>query len=251
VWARRSNPVVWRELGQNWKRLFPDVGLLARVVGVEATVVLLVPLGLLMTITLPMIMLSVLAFPVALFLYGRTVVSMIHAAAVAIVDAHTNHTLDLLRVSLVPLRHIILGKTAASLWRRMDDMDLILLGAAIAGMPILTVYHFGPLRAEEVTLGLRLLAAVGVLALPLRLMLEPFMLAAVAVAVGTVSPTRAGAVTVTLAFAAFYYVLALLPYLLRWPGLWLLVGGVIGPLVVSVLLTAVVVQFATWRIAST
>ncbi len=247
-WARRSNPVVRRELGQQWKRLFPDVGLLARVIGLEALVVVFLPLGILMTITLPVMVVSVIAVPAALFLYGRTVVSMIHAAAAAIVDAHNNHTLDLLRVSLVPLDHIILGKIAASLWRRMDDIDLILLGAAIAGTPILTVYHFGPLRADEVTLGLRMLAAAGVMALPIRLTLEPFMLAAVAVAVGTVSPTRAGAVVTTSAFAVFYFALTLLPYLMRWPGAWLLVSGIIMPLVASLLLTAGAVQFATSRI---
>ena len=248
VWARRSNPVVRRELGQYWKRLFPDLNLLARVLVVEALVMMFVPLSLLMTMTLPVMVVSVVAVPVALVLYGRVVVTMIHAAAGAMVDAHNNHTLDLLRVSLVPLDHIILGKVAASLWRCMEDIDLILLAAAVAGMPILTIYHFGPLRAEEVTLGIRVLAAAGIFVLPVRLMLEPFMLASVAVAVGTVSPTRAGAVVVTVAFAVFYVVLGLLPYLMRWPGNLFVLGGMVLPLVMAVVLATVAIRFAVWRV---
>jgi len=248
TWARRSNPIVRRELGQYWKRLFPNLTLLSRVVGVQALFILLMPVGFLMTITLPIAVVSVLVIPVAVFLYGRTAVGAINAAAGAMVGAQNNHTLDLLRVSLVPLDHILLGKVAASLWQQMEDIDLILLAAMIGGVPMLTVYYFAPLGVDEATLGVRVLALLGVAVLPMRILLEPFMLGALAVAAGTVSTTRAGAVVTVTALGVFYYVLTLIPYAARLPNAVMFLLTVALPVALPLLVTAGAIQFATWRI---
>jgi hypothetical protein len=248
TWARRSNPIVKRELGQYWKRLFPNLSLVARVIGVQALLILLLPVGFLMTITLPIAVVSVMVIPVAAFLYGRTVVGVISTAAGAMVGAQNNYTLDLLRVSLVPLDHILLGKVAASLWRQMDDIDLILLAAMIGGVPMLTVYYFAPLGVEEVTLGVRVLALLGVAVLPARVLLEPFMLGAVAVAMGTVSSTRAGAVVTVTALGVFYYAITLLPYAARLPNGMMLLVTVVLPILLPTLIATGAIQFAMWRV---
>lgn len=248
TWARRSNPVVRRELGVFWKRLFPNLSRLVKLLGIQAVFVMLMPLGFLITFTLPVAVISIVIVPVALFLYGRVIVSVVHGTGGAMVAARNQHTLDLLRVSMLSLRHIILGKIAANLWKRMEDIDTILLGIMLCGMPALAAYHVAPLRADEVTLGIRMLVVLGMAVLPIRLLVEPFMAGALAVAIGSVVPTRAGAVVTTLALMVFYYVCVLTPFMFRPNTLGVILFGVVMPLFVPVVTSLVAVTFAGWRI---
>jgi hypothetical protein len=243
-WARRSNPVVRRELGVFWKRLFPNLNRLVRLLGIQAAFVLLMPLGFLITFTLPVAVISIVIVPVALVLYARVIVSVAHGTSWAMVAARNFHTMDLLRVSLLSLREIILGKIAANLWKRMEDIDTILLGVLLCGMPTLAAYHIAPLRIEEVTIGIRLLVILGMFVLPVRLLVEPFMAGALAVALGSVLPTRSGTVVTTLALMVFYYVCVLVPFLFRPDTVWVILLGVVIPLLLPVTVSVMAVWFA-------
>lgn len=237
AWARRSNPIVRRELGDNWKRLFPNLSLMARLIALQIGMVLVLPLGFLMTLTLPVAVLSIALTPALLFIYGRLVVVVINSGAESMVNANVNYTLDLLRVSTLPIETVILGKIAASIWRGMDDLDLALMGVSVFSLPLMAIYYLGGLRPEEVLIGHRVMVSMGMIVIPLRLMLEPFMIGAVAVAAGTVINSRAGAVISTAALVVFYYLLLTIPAfaLLDWGTRVILelVLPVIVPLIIS------------------
>ncbi|MEO0562829.1 MAG: hypothetical protein AAF125_12000, partial [Chloroflexota bacterium] len=136
AWARRSNPVIRRALGKNWKTLFPDVGLVTRVMIVQAVLLLVLPVHLVMGLLLPLAVLSVIAIPLIPLLYLRVVASAITLTAAEMANTRTGHTLDLLRVSLVPLDHILLGKVAAGLWRRMDDLKALSFLLMLSAIPV-------------------------------------------------------------------------------------------------------------------
>jgi hypothetical protein len=247
-WARRSNPVIRRELGEFWKYLLPNVRLVAKLLGLQAILLLLMPLVLLMNITLPVAVVSVLVVPAAVLLYGRTLLNVIHSTAAAIVDATNNHTLDLLRVSLLPLHYIILGKIAAGLWRRMEDLDLILTGLLFVGMPVVTAYYLAPLSPDEITLTARTLATLVIFVLPARVMLEPFMFGALALAIGASTHSRAGTVVTVTGIAVFYYVLLVLLLMANLSLMSMYLTDVILPLGLPLGVTVGCVRFAAWRI---
>lgn len=246
-WARRSNPVVRRELGAFWKRLLPDFTLLARVL-LAQVFLLMLPFQFLMTLTMPITVVAVFTLPVLLFLYLRVLLVTLNSAAEAIVNARANHTLDLLRVTLIPLEHIVLGKIAASVWQRIDDLDLVLLGVAAFAMPFLAVTHMALLPPNVMHWDVRLLVMGALLVLPLRLLLELFMMAAVAVAFGTVLPSRAGVVTSVGGAMVFYYLFMIAPLMMFRTLPVQLALEVLLPLGVPLLVSLLAVRFAVWRI---
>lgn len=247
-WARRTNPIVRRELGMNWKRLFPDVGLMAKLVLVQAALVTVVPPGFLMTMILPVAVMSAVVAPALVFLYGRVLVTVLNATAAAMVHAFTHHTLDLLRITHVSTDDIILGKIAASLWRRMDDMDMVLLGVSTLSLPFLAIYHFSGLQLMEIALHHRLMVAIGLLTVPPRFVLEPLMFGAVAVAAGTLLPSRSAAVSAAAAFAVFYYAVAITLLYIPMTFVTYLIFGALMPLLVPLFMTWIGVKVARWRV---
>jgi hypothetical protein len=219
-----------------------------RIILIQMALVLILPMELLMTFTLPIAVLSVMLAPVIMFLYARVILTAIYAAAGAIVHAHTNYTLDLLRVSTLPLDHIVLGKIAASIWRRMDDLDLILMGLSLLSMPFLSIYYMGSVKPEDITLLHRMAVVVGMAILPIRVMIEPFMLSAISIAAGSMLPTRAATVISTLSFAIFYYLLLTLAFFaFRGMG-WALLFGALLPLSLPIMVAYMGVKVAQWRI---
>lgn len=248
VWARRSNPIVRRELGPFWKRLFPDLSLIARIVGVQLVLILLLPVEFLLTITLPVAMLAVVLLPVVAFLYGRVLVSVVNTSASSMSGAYTNNTLVLLRLTPLPLSHIVLGKVAAGVWQRVEDIDLILTGLTIFSLPFLTIYYLGDIPSSEITLLARLPVALAVMALPLRIMLEPFMFGALALAMGAAFPTRAVAVVATLSALVFYYLVLFVPLAATMAWWARLLFELVLPLALPVAISVGAVVFALHKI---
>lgn len=247
VWARRSNPVVRRELGLFWKRLFPDMTLISKIIIGEMLLILL-PIQFLLTVTLPIAMLGVVMLPALVFLYGRIMLTVVNAAAVSIVNATNNNTLDLLRVTPLSAKQIVLGKIAASVWQRVEDLDLILIGGIIFSLPFWVIHYVGAVPADEVTLFMRFITMIAIVHLPLRAMLEPFMFAAVALAAGAALPTRAAAVITAFSFMVFYYLALFIP--LAAPlafGVQFLLEIVL-PILIPILVIAGAVRFAIWQI---
>lgn len=249
-WARRSNPIVRRELGAFWKRLLPNTSLLAKVLAAQVVMVLVMPLELMMTLTIPLAMLGLVMSPVVLLIYGRVVVGVANAAAGAMVNAYNHHTLDLLRVTPISLDRIVLGKIAAGIWRRMEDVDMVLIGLTAFSLPFLTAYNLAGRELMGYNVTARLAIAGVLLVLPLRVVLEPFMAGAVAVAAGTLLPTRAAAVVTTLSFMIFYYLMLTVPLFGALGGGGRLLLEMILPLMLPIGIAWGAVQVAQWRIES-
>jgi len=248
MWARRSNPVVRRELGAFWKRLLPDMNLVSKIVGFQVLLLLVMPIQFVMTLTLPVAMLAVVLMPVVLFFYARVLLSVVNTAATSITAASNNYTLDLLRVTPIPLPRIILGKIAASVWQSIEDIDLVVLGLAIFSLPFLTIHYLDSGTMQDTMYAMRLVAIAGLITLPIRALIEPFMFSAMAIAMGSALPTRAAAVVSTLGLMVFYYLMLFIP--LTAPlGIGLRVFlEIVLPLLLPCLLTFASLMFALWYI---
>lgn len=250
AWARRSNPIVRRELGPFWKRLLPNTSLLTKWILFQVGLVLLMPLEIMMTLTIPIAMLGIVLAPVVLLIYGRALVGVVNATSTAMVNAHANNTLDLLRVTHISLDDIVLGKIAAGIWQRMEDIDMVLLGITVFSLPFLTAYNLSGQVLVGYNLTARLSVAALLLVLPLRAIIEPFAFGAVALAAGAILPTRAAAVVSTLAFLAFYYVMLTMPLLGNLSLGLRLLFEIVLPLLLPLGITLGAVRLARWRIES-
>lgn len=242
-WVRRSNPVIRRELGSDWKGLFPNLGLLGRVLLVEMAVMLIFPLKVILIVILPLALLFVFLLPSVIFLYFRALIKIIYRSSTAMIRAKNQHTLDLLRVSLVPLTQIIRGKVAASLWSAIGDLDFVLLGVVAFVVPYLSVRYLAMLETDAFTWGIRARMVLEMLSWCVRIFTEPFMFASLGVLLGTWLKVRSTPVMATLSAMVFYYgVLVALQWVIGVSGGWhvavVLIPMVLPPVVGWVALRA-------------
>ena len=154
-----------------------------------------------------MIVVSVLVIPVGIIFYLRALFSIAANSAAVMADEIRNNTMHLLMSTPMSLEQIFLGKVASAIWRKMDDLVLIVQGAAIFGPPLIIMHYAGlfPLRESGPATYL-LIIAMTITAL-LRLVLEPLMVGMVGVGIGAFVPFRAIAITSSLAWVAFYFIL--------------------------------------------
>ena len=153
------------------------------------------------------IVVSVLVIPVGIIFYLRALFSIAANSAAVMADEIRNNTMQLLMSTPMSLEQIFLGKVASAIWRKMDDLVLIVQGAAIFGPPLIIMHYAGllPLR-ESGPATYILIIAMTVTAL-LRLILEPLMFGMVGVGIGAVLPFRSIAITSSVAWVAFYFLL--------------------------------------------
>jgi hypothetical protein len=214
-WARRSNPVVRRHLGLYWRVLPPDWEYVERIYLFEA---LLMAFTLAMPYMFQMIAaLSLTSFaliPLLVFFYARVVVYVSHDAAVTMVSEVAENTIMLIRTTPASLTRILLSKASAAVWRRIEDLGLVIWGAVFVSLP-LAAMHVGLLYNEsEQLLFTRALVMVIVAASVARLVFEPLMFAAMGLLFGTLVPHRVGAATWGLAYVVLYFLIINAPRLL-------------------------------------
>ena len=156
------------------------------------------------------IVVSVLVIPVGMIFYVRALFSVAANSASAMADEIRNNTMQLLMSTPMTLDQIFLGKVAAALWRKMDDLILIVQGAAIFGPPLIIMHYAGlfPLRDSGPVTYLLIIAMT--LVSILRLVLEPVMFGMVGVGIGAFVPFRSIAMTSSVAFVAFYFLLMIM-----------------------------------------
>ncbi len=207
-WARRSNPIIRRQLGMYWKTILPEATFFFKAFLVQAIFVLLtLPIPFLLEMALPIITAAILLFPFAVFMYGHTLIAIGSAAARAVTDELQKDTLNLLRVTPFDLRAILASKVAASIWRQVEDLGLLLIAAALMSMPLL-FWQYGwllPIDVQPVLL--RLAVILGLAVSILRLALEPFMIGMIGVAMGASLRNRASAIMATVITSFFYFLL--------------------------------------------
>jgi len=207
-WARASNPIVRRHLGLYWRTLPPELKPVFTITGAWLLALLVgIVFPLVIDLATMLIVVSVIVIPVGMLFYLSALVSICANAAAVMADEIRNNTLTLLMSTPMTLEQILLGKVASAIWRKMDDLVLILYGAAIFGPPLIVMHYAGifPIR-ESGALTIPLIAVMMVTSL-LRLLLEPLMLGMVGVAIGAYVPYRSIAMGSAVAWMGFYFLL--------------------------------------------
>lgn len=207
-WARRSNPIVRRQLGTYWRVFPPQPGPILRLFLIQAFILVL-------TIFYPVIFVVVLTFllasatllPYAFYLYIKTIGLVIAEATTAMSDEFKNDTLALLRTTPIPTREIILSKAAASVWRRMDDLDQVISFAIALGMPAIAIFYLDRWSPDVVPALSQGLTITAFAASIIRLPLELFMVATFGIMMGAAVPVRSTAFLSTIVFTFFYFLL--------------------------------------------
>ena len=210
-WARATNPIVRRHLGLYWRTLPPELEPIAYVTGFWITAMLLgIILPFISDLATTVIVVSVLVIPVGMIFYLRALISIAGNSAAAMADEIRNNTMQLLMSTPMSLEQIFLGKVASAIWRKMDDLILIVQGAAIFGPPLIIMHYAGlfPLRESGAATYL-LIIALSVTSL-LRMAIEPLMFGMVGVGIGAFVPFRSIAITASVAWVAFYFLLMIM-----------------------------------------
>lgn len=210
-WARATNPIVRRHLGLYWRTLPPEFEPIFYICGFWLAALLLgIFFPFITDLATTVIVVSVLVIPVGMIFYLRALFSVAANSASAMADEIRNNTMQLLMSTPMSLDQIFLGKVAASLWRKMDDLILIVQGAAIFGPPLIIMHYAGlfPLRESGPVTYLLIIAMT--LVSMLRLVLEPLMFGMVGVGIGAFVPFRSIAMTSSVAFVAFYFLLMIM-----------------------------------------
>ena len=208
AWARRSNPIIRRHLGMYWKTILPEAGFLVKIVLVQAGLIAAtLPLPFLFDLALPTITASILLFPVAAYMYIQLLCAIGYAAAVNVADEMRYDTFTLLRATPLTLPSILASKIAATIWRQVENLSLLIIAAALFSLPILVSHYATLWPLDENPLLARAGMVLGLVVSLLRLVLEPFMVGALGVMAGAALRVRSSAVVATLLMGVFYFLL--------------------------------------------
>jgi ABC-type Na+ efflux pump permease subunit len=215
-WARRSNPIVRRHLGTYWKTIAPDVTQVFRWLWLQAGfIVLSFIFPALLTLIMPAVTVSLVLLPIAAVMYVQALFGVGTLAAESVVAEKRNGTLDTLRATPRPLHQILLSKMAAAVWRQVEDLNIILLAVALLSLPVLVIQYGLLFSAVDEPYVVGIVTVVGLCVAVLRVMLEPIMVGALGILMGTVNPNRVTAVGSTALLAVGYYIVINLPRLIE------------------------------------
>jgi hypothetical protein len=218
LWARRSNPIIRRQLGMYWKTILPEMGFLVKIVLAQAgLIVATMPLPFLFDLALPTITASILLFPVAVYMYIQLMLAIGYTTSVNVADEMRNDTFTLLRATPMSLQAILASKIAAAIWRQVENLSLLIIAAALFSLPILISHYATLWPLDENPVLARLGMVLGLVVSLLRLFLEPFMIGAFGVMAGAALRVRSSAVIVTALMAFFYFLLLNLLRVIQMP----------------------------------
>ncbi len=208
AWARRSNPIVRRHLGSYWKTLTPDLNLILRLyVGQIVLILASLLLPGLFVLLMPTVTVTLVLLPFAMIIYGQILYQIGVSAATSVVKERSHQTLDLLLIIPRPALDILFSKVAAAIWRRTENLTLIILAAALISLPLILIQYdvYFSLNGQPVLMRFALIAALG--AAILRVIVEPVMVGALGVMVGAAVPSRLPAIIATTALTGSYFLL--------------------------------------------
>lgn len=205
-WARRSNPIVRRQLGVFWKLMTIDFDLIARFYLFNALAVgmsLLVPF--LFMLLMPAAVISVVILPALLVVYALALGRTASSAAASMSDERRNGSLDLLLVCPRPLREVLYSKAAAAIWRQIENYGLTISGVAALSLPVLVIQYDWLFSSTEQPLMMRAALLLGLAAAIIRIPLEVALMASVGVAVGSFTRYRIAAMLGAVLLGAAYF----------------------------------------------
>lgn len=218
IWARRSNPIIRRQLGSHWRVFPPEIRPIVLWIGYYVAFLILSLTGadVIFIFFIPFALVSVVVFPAILYLYIRALGQVIADSATAIVTEYTHDSLTLLRTTPFDTLEIILSKISGAIWRRMDDIqDITTYTRTMGGLVILGGYIvlFNPANHPHVA---QLLALPMHIASLMRVPLELIMVASLATMLGAYTKSRNSAILATIIIAFFYFLLLTLMRFFGW-----------------------------------
>lgn len=207
-WARNTNPIVRRHLGLGGHTVPPALRPIMIIFGVWSAILLF---GLIwqpiVHVTLLLFLASIMLVPASMVLYAHVLFTVTKTAAHNMQDEMKNKTINLLRTTPMSLEQIFLGKIAAAMWQRMDDLAMVAQITVVFGPPILYSMYSPVWPPTEHPLLSVFMVLLSLAVSLVRLVLEPIMLGSLAVLVGVVAPNRSTAISATVALGAFYVLL--------------------------------------------
>lgn len=208
-WARSTNPIVRRHLGLYWRTIPPEVQPFVVIFTIWSVLlgvgVLFPPL---LSLTMISYLASIMIIPFAMMLYGHVLITIAMEASRAMQQEFANNTFQLLQATPMSLTQIFLGKVAAAMWRRMDDIVMIAQLALAFSPPIIyTIYsefwsvnEYGIFVAPIMTL-------IATLVTVIRIFLEPIMIGVLSVFIGVVVPGKGRSISAAVVIGVFYFLL--------------------------------------------
>lgn len=245
VWARRSNPIIRRQLGAHWRVFPPQPWPLFKWYVIFAGFVLLtIPYPFLFLFILTLLLAVFLLLPAVVYLYFQTLVYIIHDASQAVVDEFQNETFTLLRTTPFTAREILLSKVMAAIWRRMSDLDLVIMMAVPMVVSPTLIFYLWLWPPEEFYGTAQWLTVITYGATLIRLPFEMFMVASVAAMMGAITRLRNTAFSATVALMFFYFLLLSLARLLELSWQMQLVVDALLPVVLPILISIGAISLA-------
>jgi len=248
-WARRSNPLVRRELGAAWRTMLPEIGFLRQAFIIQTILVALtLPFPFLIELALPTVTAAIILLPFAVVVYARVLVIVSSAGARSMTNELQNDTLNVLRTTPYSLKEIIASKAAAAMWRQIEDLGLLMLGVTLLSTPLLISYYGTLWPLDQNPLLARVAIVVGLGVSIIRMLLEPFMVAMIGVLMGTALRTRSAGTTGTLVVGAFYFLCINLARFIHmsWPMRFIV--DFVLPLALPVLIMGLVIWLTSYLI---
>ena len=236
--ARRSHPVVRRELGIYWKTLPLELSLWARLLATQAAVVLLaIPFPILYSFVMPVVTVSILLMPIAFVAYAQLLLQIVMLSVRSVLDERQNNTLQLILVTPISLQTVLYSKLAASVWRQLDNLGMVMLAHVLLGLPLIVLQNAG-MYSPSANSGLTALSIILALVASLaRLFLEPMMTGAIGLLMGATASPRIVAVIGASSLVGMYFLLINLLRLLPLPTPLRLMVEIALPLLLPALIT--------------
>lgn len=234
-WARRKHPIVKRELGLYWRIMPPQLESTVKAFWIQSLLVLsTIPIPFLMTLLLPMVLVSFVMLPVSLYMYARLLYDLAGDSSRSMVGEIENHTLGVLLTTPVSIREVLLSKLAGALWKQSEPFSLILTAASLTQVPALFIIYANAFPPDAFP-GVGQIVTVLMLALTLlRLPLDTFMVAALGQFIGATTTGRGAAQAASVGLTAFYFILINLPRMLPLDPFWrVFVDGVFPMLIAA------------------
>jgi hypothetical protein len=248
-WARRSNPIVRRQLGAFWKLMIIDADSIARLLIINIGVVLLsLIFPFILVFLIPVATVSVVLIPFLLVMHGRSLLNIAGNAAGSIVEEKRNNSLDLLLICPRPLRMIIYSKGAAAVWRDIENIGFVLTGASLLSLPLLIIQADTLYPLTENSLMMRVSLLVLMVSSVIRIPLEAALASALGLAAGSMTRYRIPAKLAGMVLIAAYLLAVNSLRLLVISTEWHLFITALLPLIAPPVLMWVCVRITEWRL---
>jgi hypothetical protein len=248
-WARRSNPIVRRHLGEHWKMMALDVTLVVRLFLINGVFVLLsLPMPFLFTVLMPTVTVSFVLLPAGFILYAQSLFLVGIVSAVLVSDERRNRSLDLLRACPRPMLQVLYSKVAAAVWRQLENLTLIISALVLFSLPLLIIQYDMTVSMIDHPIVMRLAVLLALASSLIRILLEATMVGAIGAMVGASTSMRAPAVITTVLLTGAYFALINLVRLVSMSMEMRLFVEILLPLILPVIITPLCFHAAVYML---